>query len=82
MSRSYGNAIDEVWLQLADHLGRASAAHAHEANPSAHQALDRRYAHILLEARRNDLPLVESNQEDAAHAFARFAAAIASLALV
>jgi hypothetical protein len=82
VSRPRGNPVDKVRLQLPSHLGRAIAAHAYEANPAAYQTLDCRYAHFLFETRRNDLSLLEGDQEDSAHAFARFAAAIASLAFV
>ena len=79
---SRDDALDEVPLQLAAHSRRAVAAHADEADASAYQALDRRYADILFEAGRNNLGFIESYEEDATHRFPRFAAAIASLAFV
>ena len=83
MSLSYDHAVYQVRLELVSHARCAVHAVADEANASALQTLDRRDAHVLRQATGHHLALVERNQENAAHRLsARFAAAMASLALV
>jgi hypothetical protein len=72
-----------VPLEHAGHARCAIHAVADEANASARQTLDSGDPYLLREARSHDLTLIERNQEHPAHRLsARFAAAMASLALV
>jgi hypothetical protein len=76
-------SIDEVAFQLARHLRCTVGAHADESYTPAWQSLQCGNSDLRRKALGDDLALLEGDKEDAAHRFSsRFAAAMASLALV
>ena len=83
MPLSRDDTVYQVLLELESHSRGAVHAVADEANASAGQSFDRGDTDVLSRATGLNLPLAECDEKDAAHRFsARFAAAIASLALV
>jgi hypothetical protein len=76
-------SIDEVAFQLARHLRCTVGAHADESYTPAWQSLQCGNSDLRRKALGDDLALLEGDKEDATHRFSsRFAAAMASLALV
>jgi hypothetical protein len=83
MALSLGGVIHEVGPQDAGHPGRAIAAHANESDSAAGKALNCRDCDLGGEALGDNLPLLERNEQNAAHRFSpRLAAAIASRTLL
>ena len=83
MSLSCDDAIDQVGLELARHLRCAFAALADEPHAPRCEPFYGGDADVARKALGNDQALIQGHQEDAAHLFSdRFAAAIASLALL
>lgn len=83
MPLPYHHTVDEVPLELAGHARCPVHALADEANASGRQTLDSGDLYTLREACGHHFTLVERDQESPAHCLsARFAAAMASLALV